>query len=374
MSQSYHEQFRENRRGKNQNGVLSKSKATANNKLPTQRPTAAAKQPLRSDTFTLPAIRNGANLRSAKANRQKNGFQQEPVKKSAPIKRTPPAQQQRNSEDMRRNAPIRPIMKQNNGFIDSGHLDRRPVRFANNYNTTYSAPPASSLPPHHQKPPPPDDRLPQNDYDRPRRMRVSDDEYIVNRRVESPVYAYDDYHTVSNIPTISYSKVLPPIHHPPPTIVIHPKQTHQFEPRPTVPIVSSAPPPISIFPPSTIPTYSQIPPMILPPTTISNQPPGQTLFFQPSLNPSYISQPLFYPIPFTNPPSSAPPIPSQTIVNQSSATSASAPAATATATSVKTDENNTPNKNITIQLKMTGEVRFILCFFKIIQNEKENYS
>ncbi|CAF4586250.1 unnamed protein product, partial [Rotaria socialis] len=192
-------------------------------------------------------------------------------------------------------------------------------------------------------------------------------------------YAYDDYHPVSDIPTISYFTSFPPINQPKhqtsPTVIIRPKENHRAHTSTKIPTVSIAPPaPFMFFPQTAGPSYppnstmflpnsnvspySHISPMILPMTTVPNQPPGQHFFLQPSSNPNYFTQPYFYPMPQANnnnnPSTSAPPLPSQPIISQSS----SAPA------QIKTEEKNTTfivrpdttnKKNVIIQVKMTDE-------------------
>ncbi|CAF3134855.1 unnamed protein product [Rotaria sp. Silwood2] len=388
MSQSYHEQFRENQRNNNQNGLFSNSKATAGNKLPTQRPTAAVKQPIRSDTFTLPRKRNETNFKVPKLNQAQNGSRpQRPVKKPTIINSTLPVEQ-KPIEKMRKNGGTRPTMRQSNLFMDRGNIQRKPVRFSNDYNNTYYSSSPASAPVHYQKSAPLADPLPRDALDKSRRMRISNDDYVIHRRKDSPAYAYTDYKTVSDIPTISYVTSLPPIDQPKhrtgPTVIIHPKETHHSETPtiiPTVSIAPSYPPPpppapIMILPSSVAPSYPPTSTMFLPPPTVSSyspmmypittvptQPPGQN-FLPP--NPAYISQPLFYPIPNSNPnpPVSAPPLQQQqTVISQSSSSSVSAPAAQIK-TENKTEENNmtfivrpntTNKKNVTIQVKMIDE-------------------
>jgi hypothetical protein len=113
--------------------------------------------------------------------------------------------------------------------------------------------------------------------------------------------------------------------------------------------------------------------MIFPTTTAPTQPPVHTFLLQHPPNSTYLSQPFFYPMPFPNPkpnPPPVPPPPQQTIISQSSSSSVSAPTTTVK-TENRTEENNNAtiivqpnsaynrNKNVTIQLKMLGEV----CFF-----------
>jgi hypothetical protein len=424
MSISYHEQFRGNQRKKNQNGLFSNSKATAGGKLPPQRPTVVVKQPLRSDTFTLPTKRDEINFKVPKVNQTQNGSQRQAANKPAVINSSPPAEQKR-TEPMRKSGGNRSMLRQSNPTIDRQNLERKPVRFANNYNNTYYSSSTASPPVYYQKTAPLADPLPQDTLDKSRRMRIANDDYVIHRQKDSPAYAYTDYHTVSNIPTISYVTSLPPISqstnqtaptviiHPkenprsdPPTVIIHSKEKPSSEPPtvlsnlstiPTYPhsapfmILSSstAPtyPPTStmILPNSTVPSYSPTSTMILPTTMGPTQPPMQPFFLPPPPNPTYFSQPFFYPIPFSNPkpnlPSSAPPPPPpplppppphQTIITQSSSSSSSAPATVKTEN--KTEENNAtiivhPNttnnnkKNVTIQLKMLDEVCFFLFSF-----------
>jgi hypothetical protein len=133
-----------------------------------------------------------------------------------------------------------------------------------------------------------------------------------------------------------------------------------------------------VLPNSTIPSYHPTSTMFLPTTTAPTQPHVQSFFLQPPPTSAYLSQPFFYPIPFSNPkpnlPSSAPPPPPphQTIISQSSSSSASAP--TTIKTENKTEDNNAtiivhPNtisnnkKNVTIQVKMLDEVCFFISFY-----------
>jgi hypothetical protein len=410
MPISYHEQFRENQRNKKQNGLFSKSKATAGGKLPPQRLTAVVKQPLRSDTFTLPTKRDETNFKVPKVNQTQNGSRRQVTNKPAVINPTPPAEQKL-TEPMRKSVGTRSTLRQSNPT----NLQRKPVRFTNNYNNTYY----SSSPAYNQKTAPLADPLPQDTLEKSRRMRINNDDYIIHRRKDPPAYAYNDYQ-VSDIPTTSYATSLPPIsqsaNQTAPTVIIHPKETTRSDP-PTViihskenfsselPAViptlstipsypSSAPfmflpssathtyPPTStmILPNSTVPSYPQTSTMILPTTTVPNQPPVQTFLLPHPPTSTYFSQPLFYHIPFSNPkpvlplsaPPPAPPPPAQpTIINQSSSSSSSAPAIVKTEN--KTEENNAtivvhPNtihsdkKNVTIQLKMLDEVCFFYLF------------
>jgi len=412
MSISYHEQFRENQRKTKQNGLFSNSKATAGGKLPPQRPTAVVKQPLRSDTFTLPTKRDETNFKVPKVNQTQNGSRSQAANKPAVIKSPPPAEQKR-TEIMRKSGGARSTGRQPNPTIDRQNLQRKPVRFSNNYNNTYYS--SSASPVYYQKTAPLADPLPRDTVERSRRVPVTNDDYVINRQKNSPAYAYNDYHTVSNIPTTSYMTSLPRIsqsanqtaptviihpketlHSDPPTVFIHSKENIYSEPPTVIPTLSTYPssapfmflpssaaptyPPTStmVLPNSTIPSYHPTSTMFLPTTTAPTQSHVQSFFLQPPPTSTYLSQPFFYPIPFSNPkpnlPSSAPPPPPppphQTIISQSSSSSASAP--TTIKTENKTEDNNAtiivhPNtisnnkKNVTIQVKMLDEV----CFFII---------
>ncbi|CAF1186691.1 unnamed protein product [Rotaria sordida] len=397
------------------NGLFSNSKATAGNKLPPRRPAAVVKQSTRSDTFTLPTKRNVTNFKGPKLNQTQNGSRQQPVKKSTIINSTTPIEQ-KPAKKMHKNSGTRPMMRQSNLFMNQGNVERKPVRFANNNNNTYyypSSSPASAPVNYQKKIAPLADPLPRDALDKSRRMRIVNDEYVIHRRKDSPAYAYTDYQTVSDIPTISYINSLPPVDPPKnrtaPTVIIHSKETHHPDtptiipnvsiapsyssPPPVIFLSSSAPPPppppfmvlpssapppppapfmvlpssatpsypptsTMVLPPPPISSYPPTFPMFLPITTIPTQPLGQNFFLPPSSNPAYMSQPLFYP----NPPSSAPPPHQQTIISQSSSSS-SAPTVPVK-TENKTEENNptfiiqpdtTNKKNVTIQLKMTDE-------------------
>lgn len=425
MSISYHQQFRENQRKTKQNGLFSKSKATAGGKLSAQRPTAVVKQPLRSDTFTLPTKRDETNFKVPKVNQTQNGSRRQATNKPAVINSSPPAEQKR-LEPMRKNGSTRSIVKQSKQTVEQQTLQRKPVRFTNIDNNTYYSP----SPAYYQKSAPLTDPMPQSTVERSRRIYANNDDYVIHRQKDPSAYAYNDYQTVSNIPTTSYMTSLPPISQSTnptaPTVVIHPKETHYSEP-PTVIIhskenIHSAPPTVipnypsyspsnpfmylpssagPTYPPnsttmflpnSTIPTYPQTSTtMFLPTTTAQTQPSVQTYFLPTQPTSTYLHQPFYYPMPFANlrssqpfsapvfpappppPPPPPPPAPvAPTIINQSSSSSSSAP--TTVHTEKRTEENNStifvhPNtihsnqKNVTIQLKMLDEVCLFLLLF-----------
>ena len=378
MSISYHEQFQENQRKKNQNGLFSNSKATAGGQLPAQRRTDVVRQPLRSDTFTLPSKRDETNVKVPQVNQRTNGSR---TRSKLPVVKSSPLTEQKSPVSMRRTA-----VKQST--VNRTNLLRKPVRFADNYNQIYSSSSPSSLPAYYPKTAPLADPLPENHLERTRRMHISNnDHHFIHGRQNSPAYAYSDYQTVSNnIPTTSYITSLPPMSQSmnptAPTVVIHPKETRSSDP-PTVIIhskehshprsptvirtlstIPSYPPsaPLMYLPPSAAPTST----MFLPSTTVPTQAPVQTFFFQPQATSTYLPQPMFYPMPFSqpNPPPAPPPAPQQTIISQSSSSSVSAPTienkSECNHPTIVLQPNSANNrKNVTIQLKMLDEV----CFF-----------
>jgi hypothetical protein len=375
MSTSYHQQFRENQRNKNQNDLFSNSKATAGGKLPAQRPTAVVKQSFRSDTFTLPTKRDETNFKVPKVNQAQNGSRRQAAKKPDVVNSSPPAERK---DIMRTNGGIRPTLKQVNSTMDRQNLQRKPVRFANDYNNTYYSSSPASLPVYHQRTAPLADPLPREAIDKSRRMRVANDEYIMHRRRDSPAYAYNDYRTVSDIPTTSYRTSLPPItqtrYPTAPTVVIRPQEIPRSAPPPApIFILPSPAPPTStmVLPPPTVPSYSN-PTSTMIFSTIPPQQPQSTFFLPPP-------QPFLLPFPYSNPnpPVPAPPPPPpppqpQTVINQTTSSSASASAAAKSEN--KTEESHAtiivhPNtiqnnkKNVTIQLKMIDEVCFLFSFF-----------
>jgi hypothetical protein len=205
MSKSYHKQFRENQRNKNSNGLLSNSKAKFGNKLPEQRPTAVVKQPSRSDTFTLPKNSNETNSKVPKVNQTQNAPRRQAVREQPPV-------EQKRTQAIRKNGDTRPMLKRPDKFIDQEDpqrhpvrftnqedLQRNPVRFTNQYNNTYSPSP----PVYYQKPVPVADPLPHDTLDRSRRVLIDNNQYIIRRQKKQPADDYTDYHTVSDILTIS---------------------------------------------------------------------------------------------------------------------------------------------------------------------------
>jgi len=419
MSISYHTQFRENQRSKFANDLLSNSKATTGGQLQTQRPTAVVKQPIRSDTFTLPTKRQQTNsTKVPKINQiESNDNRQQRFIKPLIDDTLPPAVSMKKTGNYNRSTG-----KQRNPIINQLSAQRRPVRFAQNFDDTYYPASSPPLPPPAPAYYPKSAPLPRENFDDSTRLHNSNDDYAANYRKPPTNYNYSEYQTVSDLPLNSYQTSLPPINQSThPTVIIHPNEssTHSDHP-PTVVIHSkepsfhSEPPPKVILHskdtsyPTILPTYnpSSAPLMFLPNTTtptstmflpnttaptstmflpnsttvpmfFPTQAPLQTFLLQPQLPPPPPPPPLFYPFPrpIVPPPAPAPPPPvPQTIINQSSSSSTAAP--TTVHTENKTEENNAtiflhPNtitnskKNVTIQLKMLDEVCLFFFFFKV---------
>ena len=424
MSQSYHEQFRENRRNKIQNDLFSSSKATTGGKLPAQRPTAVVKQPLRSDTFTLPKKRGETNYYVPKIDQSRNVSQRLTNKKPAILNSSSTTGQKRPTETMRKDDGGRTMLTKPTSIIDRRNLERKPVRFANESDNTYYSyspaptPASDSSSVYHQKSATLANPSPQDALDESRRTRVVNDAYVVHRRRDSPAYVYSNYHTVSDIPTISYATSLPSISQSidqtGPTVIIHPKETHHstastiIPTRPALPsyttpgsiiiLPSSAALPCSststaFLPPSIVSSHSSSTPINSDTTMTSNQSTRYN-FLLPSLsNFPYIFQSVLHPAPHpnfgSNPcynpysspnsnqnpslPSSAPPVQQHTTISQSSSSSVLAPAQEKTDNRI--EKNNRistyrPNathssKNVTIQMKVTDEV-CLFCFIFIL--------
>jgi hypothetical protein len=395
MSKSYHEQFRDNQR--NQNGLFLNSKATAGVKLPPpHRAAPVVKQPPRSNTFTLPTKRDETNIKVPRINQALYESRRQPPKEPAYIN-LPPSAERKSTETMRKNGGARPMLKQSSSSIDRQNPERKPVRFANNYNNTYYSPSPTSAPVHYQKSASHTNSLPQDALDQSRRTRIKNDEYVIRRRKDPSASAYTDYQTVSDIPTISYGAPLPPITPPSnqtgPTVIIHSKETlhpdtptiyrsistvpSYYQPPPPPPFmilpqsgissyppnstmflppsgISSYPPNSTMFLPSSgIPSYPTSSPMMMPSTSAPNYLPSQTFLLPPQPAPTYGSQPIFYSMPYPNPnpsftvpppPPPPPPPPQphqQTIISQSSSSSVTVPPP------VKI-ENSTEERNATI--------------------------
>ena len=189
MSKTYHEQFRD----KNQNGFDPNSKTKPNGKLPPVRPTAVKRSP-RSDTHVLPNKRNEPNANvPPKVNPVQNGTQRfplrnRPVRKSSP----PPPPEKKRTEPIRRNGVNQSSPKYLTSPVDSQELDRKPLRFPNKQQNISHR---HSLSPTYYETSAP---KPRDASDRPRRMRVANQEYVVQRRRPPPEPVYDDYHAVSN--------------------------------------------------------------------------------------------------------------------------------------------------------------------------------
>lgn len=400
MSISYHTQFRENQRNKISNGLLSNSKATTGGQLPAQRPTAVVKQPIRSDTFTLPTKRHETNSKVPKVNQTQNDLRQQRFNQPLVRNTLPPAEVKRTEMMRKTTSNTRTITKQRHPVFNQQSGERRPVRFTTNYDNTYYS--ASPLPPVPAPPPPPaaaayypkSAPAPRADFDNSKRIHNTNDDYVIHRQKTSPAYNYSEYHTVSELPSTSFQRSLPriaPTTNPTtPTVIIHSKESSSHSDPPTVvihkePTIRSDPPKFVIhskneypqtvlpsyhpnsapfmflpnsnvptsamfLPNSTIPSYSTTSQMILP-----NQAPLQTFLLQPPPPTTYMQQPLFYPMHFptprpTVPPPPPPPLPPppppvpQTIINQSSSSSSAAPATVHT-------ENKTEDNRATIVLQ-----------------------
>lgn len=217
MLKTYYEQFRDNQREKNQNGVNSQSKGKTNGKLPSARATAVKRSP-RSDTFILPTKRQTVDPKVSKTKPAPNPPRRMPSLPRAPVAKnpTPPIQrrrpepvaknptpppQRRRLEPVQRNGSTRPAPRYPSSSVEQEELGRRPVRFADRPNPAYrsSSPPPPPPPPppvRHQKPA----RVPREISDRSRHVRVADQDYIIEHRRDTPVeYVYDDYYTVRDL-------------------------------------------------------------------------------------------------------------------------------------------------------------------------------
>lgn len=187
MSNYYYDQFRNNQRDKNQNGLISNSKTKLNGKSPSQRPTAVKQSP-RSDTFASSTKQNDIN---AKNNPPQNVSRRIPPKEPA-VRNSSPAPEKRRSERIRKDGIPHQAPKYLSSPDDQRDLGRKPLRFPSKNNNAYY--PSSSAA-YYQQPAP----LPRDTLDRPNRMRVANNEYVIRRRrQEPPDYVYDDYYPVSD--------------------------------------------------------------------------------------------------------------------------------------------------------------------------------
>ena len=408
MPISYHEQFKENHRKKNWNGLFSKSKATAGGQLPPQRPTAVVKQPIRSDTFTLPTRPDQSNFKVPQVDQSRNGSRPQPTNKPS-VKNSPPPPEQKRPTPMRKSAPIYPNIKRSTTTNQRNNLSRKPVRFANLFDYRTSSPSSLPLPAHSSKTTTfAAEPMLRDHVDRSKPIYRTNDTYVTHRQRHSPAYAYTDYHTVSNdIPTTSYFTSLPPIsqstnptaptvvmhsketrHVDPPTVIIHSKDNSYTRPPTVIPTISTIPsysssapftmlpssgvPNSTMFlPNSAMPSYPSTSSMFLPNSTMPMYPSNSTMFFPPStttitqpsvqtylLQPpptsTYFSQPLFYPMAFPKPPPPPPPLPPPPpppppppVPTQQTIINQSSSAATAVPTTIQT-ENKVEERNATI--------------------------
>ncbi|CAF0820651.1 unnamed protein product [Adineta steineri] len=172
--------FRTNRPSKNYNGSLfSNSKVITSEKLLPQRPTAVAKQPLRSDTFTLPLKSNEINSKVSNIN------QREIVKEPMNINSSLFTGRKR-TETKQKNSGIRSVLKQPN----SNNYRQNPVRLINNYENTYD----SSSPVYIPKIVSIANPLRQDNFNKSRRLRIGNDEYIMPRQRNPPNHVDNAYY------------------------------------------------------------------------------------------------------------------------------------------------------------------------------------
>lgn len=184
MQKSYHEQFR----GKNQPVFNGNSKAKPNGKGPPVRPTAVKQSSPRSDTHASPIKRNEMSSRVPVDNSPQNSRRIPPRERN--FKDSPPLPDNRRNKPMNRNDNARPMQQNRNSITDQPDYGRKPLRLNNRTNQ----PRRSLTPEYYQKPNP----APRDSIQKPRRMRVANDDYVIEHRRRTPEYDYDDYHSVSN--------------------------------------------------------------------------------------------------------------------------------------------------------------------------------
>ena len=178
MSKTYYEQFRNN-----QNGY--------NSKNPTKtkpRPTAIKQSSPRSDTFLVSNKQNEPSSKFSKV----NGTRRAPLPAQPPPPPPPQPSDRKRTDPLQRKAPSRPAQKLLSPSSDQVDYGRKPVRFAQQNNP--SAYPQRPAPPHPSDP--------------SRRMRVTNDDYVIQRRRGPPPAEYiydDDYRSVSLLILISLS-------------------------------------------------------------------------------------------------------------------------------------------------------------------------
>lgn len=185
MSKTYYEQFRNNQNGYN-------PKNPAKTKPPPPRPTAIKQSSPRSDTFLVSNRQNEANSKFSKV----NGTRRAPLPAQHPP--PPPPSDKKRTDSLQRKAPSRPAQKLLSPSSDQVDYGRKPVRFAQRNN-----------PPAYQQRPAPSH--PSDALDSSRRMRVTNDDYVIQRRRGPPPaeYIYDDgYRSVSLLILIVFACLL----------------------------------------------------------------------------------------------------------------------------------------------------------------------
>jgi hypothetical protein len=190
MSKTYYEQFRSDLQDKSRNGFNGNSKTQRNGKSPPPRPTAVKRSP-RSDASVLSTQKNEVN-KAPKNNSVTNGSRRIPPKENV-VRNSSPSPEKKHSEPTRRNGVTRPVQK----YVSSPpnnqeDLGRKPLNFIDKHNNSYYP---SSPPAYYRKSAP----APRDDLDRPQRMHIANNEYVVQRRRQLPSdYIYDDRRMVSN--------------------------------------------------------------------------------------------------------------------------------------------------------------------------------
>ncbi|CAF0976886.1 unnamed protein product [Rotaria sordida] len=175
-------------RDKNQNGYNNHSGTKSTGKLSRPRPTAVKQSSPRSDTYALPTKRNEVNTRVSKDDMVSKNSQHIPRKERFARNFSTPPPQQRRTEFAHRNDVTRPVQKNRNLPNDQQDFPRKPLHFANKKTGAYRS---SSPPAYYQK----SSSLPRNIPQKSRRMRVANNEYIIERRRQPMDYIYDDYRT-----------------------------------------------------------------------------------------------------------------------------------------------------------------------------------
>jgi hypothetical protein len=189
MSKTYYNQFRDSQRDKSQNGF----NQIGFNSYSKTRPTAARstgvnkQQSPRSDTFTFQSKANERSPKVSKNNPVQNGFQRKPPRETI-VRNSSTPPERRRAGTIRRSNVNKSTQKYLSTPVDE--LERKPARLASKRNNAYYPSP----PDYYQKPAP----LPENGNNKPRRMRVANNEYVIHRQTQSPERVYDDHQSVSN--------------------------------------------------------------------------------------------------------------------------------------------------------------------------------